>query len=61
MGINKDQVEGRVDEVKGSVKEATGKAVGNASLEIKGNIEKNLGRTKAKIGDVEENLRKPSK
>jgi uncharacterized protein YjbJ (UPF0337 family) len=61
MGINKDQVQGRVDEVKGSMKEATGKVIGNVSLETKGKVEKNLGRTQAKIGDVEENLRKPSK
>jgi hypothetical protein len=33
LGINKDQVPGRVDEVIGSVKESTENAVGNVSLE----------------------------
>lgn len=61
MGINKDQVNGRVDELKGSVKEATGKVVGNTSLETKGKIEKSLGHTQAKFGDIEENMRKPAK
>ncbi len=41
MSINKDQVKGRVEEVKGSIKEAAGKIVGNPSLQAKGNIDKN--------------------
>ena len=61
MGINKDQVKGRVEEVKGAIKEATGKLVGNPSLEVKGNIEKNLGKSQAKFGEVREDLKKASK
>ncbi len=61
MSINKDQVKGRVEEVKGSIKEATGKIVGNPSLQAKGNIEKNLGKVEAKFGDVTEDLKKSSK
>jgi hypothetical protein len=37
MSMNKDQVKGRVDEAKGTIKEATGKLVGDKTLEAKGN------------------------
>ena len=39
--VNKDQVEGRVEEGKGKVKEVTGKILGNKSMEVEGNIQKN--------------------
>jgi len=61
MSINKDQVKGHVEEAKGAIKEAAGKLVGNPSLEVKGNIEKNLGKSQAKIGDVREALKKVEK
>jgi len=61
MTINKDQVQGRVDEAKGAIKETTGKIVGNPSLQAKGNIEKNIGKIQAKVGDVTEDLKKLSK
>jgi len=60
MSINKDQVKGRVEEVKGAVKEATGKLVGNPTLEVKGNIEKNLGKAQVKVGEAREDLKKAS-
>ena len=61
MGINKDQIQGRADQAKGATKEATGKLVGDAALEAKGNIQKNVGKVQAKIGDVTEELKKPAK
>lgn len=61
MGINKDQVKGHVETAKGAIKEAAGKLVGNPSLEVKGNIEKNLGKAQAKFGDVREDLKKAAK
>jgi uncharacterized protein YjbJ (UPF0337 family) len=57
MSINKDQIKGRVEEVKGSVKEAAGKAVGDTTLEAKGNIQKNLGKVQAKVGDIKRDLK----
>ncbi len=44
MGINKDQVKGHANEVIGKVKETVGEAVGNKKLEIKGAIQKNIGK-----------------
>ena len=61
MGINKDQVKGRVRKVKGTIKEATGKLVGNKMLQAKGNIQKNLGKVQAKVGDIEQDLKAPAK
>ena len=38
--MNKDQVKGRVEEAKGSIKETTGKVVGNPNLQGQGTIDK---------------------
>jgi uncharacterized protein YjbJ (UPF0337 family) len=61
MSINKDQVKGRVEEAKGTIKEATGKLVGDKTLEAKGNIEKNLGKVQAKFGDVKQDVKDSEK
>ena len=58
MGINKDQVEGRLEQAEGTIKEVVGKAVGNKTLEVKGNIQKNVGAVKASIGDVKNDIEK---
>jgi uncharacterized protein YjbJ (UPF0337 family) len=56
MGINKDQVKGRVREVEGTIKEAAGKLVGNEKLERKGKAEKVLGEAQARFGDVKKDV-----
>jgi len=61
MGINKDQVEGRVEEAKGKIKEVAGKLVGNESMEAKGKLQKNLGKVQAKFGDVKEDVKDATK
>ena len=61
MTINKDQVKGRVDEAKGAVKEATGKLVGNETLEAKGNIQKNVGKAQSKLGDLKQDVKESAK
>jgi uncharacterized protein YjbJ (UPF0337 family) len=61
MGVNKDQVKGRADEVQGKIKEVVGKAVGNKELEVKGNIQKNVGAVRAKVGDVTHDIKKAAK
>jgi uncharacterized protein YjbJ (UPF0337 family) len=57
MSINKDQVKGRVEETRGSIKEATGKLVGDETLEAKGNLQKNLGKVQKKLGDIKHNVK----
>jgi uncharacterized protein YjbJ (UPF0337 family) len=61
MSMNKDQVKGRVDEAKGTIKDATGKLVGDKTLEAKGNIEKNLGKVQAKVGDLKHDVKESLK
>jgi len=51
MGVNKDQVKGRVEEAAGTIKEAAGKAVGNEKLEAEGMVQKLVGKAQAKFGD----------
>ncbi len=54
MGINKDQVEGRVKEVGGKIQEEFGKVTGNKTQQVKGAINKTVGAGQAKLGDVAE-------
>ena len=57
MGINQDQVKGRVEEVKGTIKEVAGKLVDDQTLEAKGNVQKNLGKAQAKLGELKEGVK----
>ena len=56
--MNKEQVKGRYEEAKGKVKEVAGHVVGNKDLEEKGNLEKNVGKTRADVADVAEEIKK---
>ena len=56
--MNKDQVNGRIKEVIGNVKEVAGKITDNKNLEVKGNIQKNIGKAQADFGDLKNNLKK---
>jgi uncharacterized protein YjbJ (UPF0337 family) len=58
MGINKDQVEGRVKEAAGKVQETAGKAVGSGTQQAKGMAKKVGGAAQAKYGDVKEDIKK---
>ena len=57
MGINKDQVEGRVKEATGKVQEVAGKAVGSTSQQAKGMLKKVAGTAQAKFGDAKETVK----
>ncbi|MGH8137765.1 MAG: CsbD family protein [Steroidobacteraceae bacterium] len=61
MGMNKDQVEGRVKEGAGKVQEVAGRAVGNRTQEGKGMVNKTVGAGQAKLGDVKEKLRETTR
>ena len=50
--MNKDQVNGRVEEAKGAVKQAAGKLVGNERLQAEGTVEKSAGEAQAVAGDT---------
>jgi uncharacterized protein YjbJ (UPF0337 family) len=55
--MNKNQVKGRVEEVKGKVKEVTCSIVGNKSLEFEDIVQKNAGKIQAGLGDVKSSLK----
>jgi uncharacterized protein YjbJ (UPF0337 family) len=57
VGINKDQVEGRLKEGTGKAQEVAGRVTGNRSQEAKGALKKNVGTAQAKVGDVTEQVR----
>jgi uncharacterized protein YjbJ (UPF0337 family) len=56
--MNKDQTEGRVEEVKGKVKEVAGKITGDKDLEHKGKIQNLKGQAQAVYGDLKADIKK---
>ncbi len=52
----KDQVEGKLHEVKGAVKQVIGQATGNPDLETEGQAEKTGGTVQKKVGQIEKVL-----
>jgi uncharacterized protein YjbJ (UPF0337 family) len=55
--MNKDQVKGRVEQAKGSVKETAGKALGDRELQGEGKVDKAAGKTQATYGDTKEKVK----
>ena len=55
--MNKDQVKGRFEETKDKVKEVAGKILSDEVMEAEGNIQKNVGKAQAGLGDVKENIK----
>lgn len=58
MGVNKDQVRGRVRAAEGKLKEVAGKLVGSRRLRAKGKVQGAFGLAQAKFGDVKSALEK---
>jgi uncharacterized protein YjbJ (UPF0337 family) len=56
--MDKDRIVGSAKEIKGSVKETIGKAVGDAKLESDGKADKVEGKIQNAIGGVKDALRK---
>lgn len=56
--MDKHQIKGRVKEATGTIKEETGKAVGNRDLQDKGAMEKNIGKVQSKYGDLKSDIKK---
>ncbi len=55
--MNKDQIKGRVEEAKGTLKEKAGQLTGNPDLEDRGTVEKVSGNVRKTFGDVKENIK----
>src|ERR1700686_1991389 len=52
--MNKDQVKGTAEKVKGKVNETIGRATGDRKQEVKGDVQQAVGEARKKAGDVEE-------
>lgn len=50
----RDQVEGKIHEVKGSAKQVAGKLSDNPKLQVKGAVEKLAGKVQGKIGQIKQ-------
>lgn len=55
--IDKDRIAGAAKVVKGNIKEAVGKAVGDAKLEAKGKADKIEGKVQNAVGGIKDTLR----
>ena len=49
MGINKDQVDGRVKEAAGKVQEVAGRVTGSPTQELKGKVKKTVGARAGRV------------
>ncbi len=56
--MNKDQVAGRAKEVVGKTKEVVGKVIDDKELQVKGVVEKTVGKVQANYGDAKAELKK---
>jgi uncharacterized protein YjbJ (UPF0337 family) len=61
--MNRDELDGKVDQVKGKVKQATGDLTDNEQLhdegvadEAAGNVQEGFGRGRRKVGEAVEDL-----
>jgi len=55
--MDKDRVVGSAKQVKGAVKQAVGKAIGDAKLESEGNADKVEGKVQNTIGGIKDTLK----
>ena len=55
--MNDDQVKGRANQVKGTIKEKTGQVTGNRDLEDEGATDKASGKVQSGVGDAKEKVK----
>ncbi len=55
--MNRDQVKGRVSEAACKAKKATGRVLGNKTMEVKGALKEAGGKIRKTVGDARENAR----
>ena len=55
--MDKDRTEGSVKNIKGSIKEGVGKAVGDSKLESEGKMDKAGGKIQNAVGRIKDAIR----
>ena len=58
--MDKEHIKGAADKASGATKEAAGKLTGNKKLEAEGKFDKAKGEVRQGVGDVKDELKKPS-
>jgi uncharacterized protein YjbJ (UPF0337 family) len=56
--VNKDQIKGKIEEIKGDIKERIGGASKDRKTQAEGWVENKKGKIQGGIGDVKEDLEK---
>ena len=56
--MNKDQIKGKIDEIKGDIKERIGGASKDRSTQAEGWIENKKGKVQGGVGDVKDDMEK---
>ncbi len=57
MTVDRDRIAGSAKEIKGSIKEAVGKAVGDAKLQSEGKADQAEGKIQNAVGGLKDTLR----
>ncbi len=55
--MDKDRIKGSAEQIKGSVKEAAGKALGDKKLETEGETDKTAGKIQNAVGGLKDAMR----
>ncbi len=55
--MDKDRIKGSAKEIKGGIKQAVGKAIGDAKLESEGKTEKVAGKIQNVVGGLKDTLK----
>ena len=55
--MDNDRIEGKANEVKGSIKEALGKVTGNEKVEAEGAAQKAAGKAQNTVGEAKDDVR----
>ncbi len=56
--MNKDQIKGKIDEIKGDIKERIGGASKDRSTQAEGWVENTKGKVQGGVGDVKDEMEK---
>ena len=56
--MDKDRIDGAVDQTKGAIKEAAGKVTGDTKLKVEGQLDKTKGQVESAVGKTKDEIRK---
>jgi uncharacterized protein YjbJ (UPF0337 family) len=55
--VDKNRIEGALEQAKGSIKEAAGKVIGDQKLEAEGKADKMAGKAQSAVGGAKDTVR----